>query len=500
MTAKPLRVVVVGRDCALWLSAAVLSRALAPTGVTVAAVELPSTLSPSEVHATMPALEAMHAALDVDEAVLLRSTGGSFSLGWNIVPPAGSLPPFLLAHGSYGVPIDGEPFFDHWVKARRFGLPAALEDFSLTAASARQGRIFLPDDSTASFARTDYGYHLPAIAYASFLKSLAARMGVAIHQTRTIGVQRDAETGAIVAVDLDDRAPVPGDYFIDATGASGELISSEPGVAFDSAGPGAFVDRVLHARGAAFASTPVYGEVRVSDDSWTSLQAAAGLVGVTHAFASAAQSDDEALAAAARASGIDLEDAVAKPIVRGRRSPAWSGNCIAIGAAACALDPLMDLDLHVAQLGLVHLVGLFPDGAECEVERREYNRITSSAFERVREFQATFYAANHFMEAGPWAEARKVDQTSAVAHKLAAFRARGEIAPMEDESFTPDQWRALLSGLGEVPESWPPAIDRTPPELLKEEFRRILGFIKEKVLEQPLHDVYLRSLTSREAA
>jgi tryptophan halogenase len=500
MTAKPLRLVVVGRDTALWLSAAVLSRALGPTGVTVVAVELPSTLSRSEVHATMPALEAMHAALEVDEAALLRSTGGSFSLGWNIVPPAGSLPPFFLAHGSYGVPIDGEPFFAHWLKARRFGLPAALEDFSLTAASARQGRILLPDDSTAPFGRTDYGYHLPAVAYAAFLKSLAARMGVAIHQTRGFGVQRDSETGAIEAVELDDQAPVSGDYFIDATGASGELISAVPDVAFDHSSPAPFADRVLQARGAAFSSTPVYGEVRVSDESWTSLHATAGQVGVTHAFASAAQTDDEALAGASRASGLDLQDAIARPIVRGRRSRAWSGNCIAIGAAACALDPLMDLELHVAQLGLVHLISLFADGAECEAERREYNRITSSAFERMGEFQAMFYACNRFSERGPWAEARAADQPPAVAHKMAAFRARGEVAPMEDESFTPDQWRALLSGLGEVPESWPPAIDRTPPERLKSEFRRILGFIKDKVLDQPVHDVYLRSLASRAAA
>ena len=51
-----------------------------------------------------------------------------------------------------------------------------------------------------------------------------------------------------------------------------------------------------------------------------------------------------------------------------------------------------------------------------------------------------------------------------------------------------------------MPESWPPAIDRTPPERMKGEFRRILGFIKDKVLEQPTHDDYLASLCRSEAA
>ena len=36
-------------------------------------------------------------------------------------------------------------------------------------------------------------------------------------------------------------------------------------------------------------------------------------------------------------------------------------------------------------------------------------------------------------------------------------------------------------------------IDATAPELMKGEFRRILGFIKDQVLKQPGHDLYLES-------
>jgi tryptophan halogenase len=71
---------------------------------------------------------------------------------------------------------------------------------------------------------------------------------------------------------------------------------------------------------------------------------------------------------------------------------------------------------------------------------------------------------------------------------------------MEDESFAPDFWRALWVGLGDTAESWPPAIDRTPPERMKEEFRRMLAFVRDKVLEQPTHDAYLRRFGRSEAA
>jgi tryptophan halogenase len=145
---------------------------------------------------------------------------------------------------------------------------------------------------------------------------------------------------------------------------------------------------------------------------------------------------------------------------------------------------LFGLDLHAAQLGIVHLLSLFPTTAAAESERTEYNRISRSHFERLRDFQAVPYVLTGASDATP----------EALLQKLDSFRARGTIAPMEDETFTPDQWRALFIGLGLEPESWPPAIDQTPPDLMKEGFRRILGFVSAKVLAQPTQDNYLAEI------
>ena len=200
MTGAPRHVVAVGRDADLWLTATALRQALGPAGVEVTAVELPSRLGPASAYATLPAIEPLHARLGLDEAAILRSTGGSFSLGYNIVAPG--RPPFFLAHGSYGAPIDGTEFFPLWLKARRFGLNASLEDFSPTAMAARHRRMLLPDEETETFGRTDYAYHLPAIAYASLLKSHAQRLGVAIHHTVEVGIERDSDTGFIARSNL----------------------------------------------------------------------------------------------------------------------------------------------------------------------------------------------------------------------------------------------------------------------------------------------------------
>jgi tryptophan halogenase len=482
MSGPPRHVVVVGRDVDLWLTATALRSAFGPAGVAVTAIELPSQLSPASVCATLPAIESLHARLGVDEAALLRATGGSFSLGYNLVPPAGA--PFFLAHGAYGAPIDGSDFFGFWLKARRFGLTAELENFSPTAMAARHGRILLPDEDTESFGRTDYAYHLPAIAYASLLKSLASRLGVAMHPALEVGVERDSETGAIRAVSPDGGPTVTGDLFIDASGPDAILIGDALGVGTEDWRAFFPFDRRLTGRGKRFAPVPGYAEVRLSPTSWTALYAGQAATPVVRAFHGGQEDNNVAAAAAAAASGLALDNVAITPIEPRIRKQAWSGNCVAIGASACAFDPLFELGLHGIQLGIVHLLSLFPATIHAAAERVEYNRITRSSFERLRDFQSAVYLLSGASAAAP----------DSLLHKIETFRARGAIAPMEDETFSPDQWRALFVGLGLIPESWPPAIDTTPPDRMKDGFRKILGFVGSKVREQPTHDTYLADI------
>lgn len=469
-------VVIVGRDAALWLSAAVLRKAIAPSGFTITAVELPSHLSTASTYVAQPAIEALHAKLGLDEAALLRTTKGSFSLGYNLVAGEKAGSPFFLAHGSYGTPIAGGDFFGQWLKARHFGLGAALEDFSPTAMAARHGRVMLPDEETERFGRTDYGYHLPGIAYAALLKGLALRSGVELRQALGISVERE-ESGRIRSVITSDGAIIDGDLFVDASGSEAAVIGKAPGGEHEDWRCYFPIDRYRSARAPGFASVPTYAEIRSHGDGWTALYATRGMTHVIHAYRTADQDEAESLAAAAARAGVRLEEDRVINAAAGRRVAAWTGNCVAIGGAACTLDPLFDLELHAVQLSIVHLLSLFPAGKDCTAERAEYNRITGSFFDRVRDFQAAYYTLTMAASRPP-----------SLAARMALFSARGAIAPMEDDSFTADQWRALLLGLGVLPEGWPPAIDTIPPERLRQGLRDILGFVSRKVLNQPTHD------------
>ena len=488
----PSSVVVVGRDAALWLAACALRTALRPAGVAVQAVELPTRLGAADLYASLPALEALHGQLRIDEAALLRTTRGAFSLGQNFTDVSGATPAFFHAHGAYGAPIDNRDFFPFWLKARGLGLDVALEDFSLTAAAAKQGRMLLPDDETEVFGRADYGYHLPAVAYAASLKTQAKRLGVTLHQALAVTPTLDAD-GEIAALDLGEGRCIAGDLFVDATGSEAVLMTAL-GVARESWRDYFPADRVLRAQGPRFDSLPPYADIRAWARGWVGLYPSQAHTHVVQVYASDLCTDDQALELASRISGQVLTDAVVSVSDPGRRVEPWTRNCVALGEAACAFDPAHGVELQAVQLGLVHLLSLFPVSGAFRAERAEYNATMRDLYERLRDFQSAHHVANRYAKAPFWERARAAKASDLLVHKIATFQARGEIPPSEHETFVADSWRALLTGHGLTPDTHAPMIDRTPPETMKGEFRRILGFVKEQVLKQPTHDLYLESL------
>jgi tryptophan halogenase len=485
-------ITLLGRDAPLWLAAAALRRALAPAGVTVKAVALPDENAPADIYSTLPAIEALHNQIGIDEAALLRGVRGAFTLGQNFVDASGAgRAPFLHSYGAFGTGINGSDFFPHWVKARRHGLGVGLDEFSLTATAAHNGRLFLPDEASEIYGRSDYGYHLPAVAYAKSLKAIALHLEVEVFETASVAVEREGDE--IAALLLDDGRRVESALFADLTRDG--LLREATGGAFEAwLMPG---DRMLTALAPRFAALPVYAEIRAGTDGWTGLFPSLTHTHVVNVFSSAATSDEAALNAAATASGLTFEAAMVRALAPGVASEPWAGNVIALGEAACSFDPIHGLGLHGLQLGIVHLLGVYPaEGDSYAARRAEYNRIMRSHFARVADFQTAHHTLQNYV--GPfWKAARAVPLSDELAHMIDFFRARGELAPQEDESLPPDSWRALFTGHGIVPESWRPAVDRVPPDEVTVHFRKMLGFVREQVLRQPTHDAYLARILQR---
>jgi len=292
---------------------------------------------------------------------------------------------------------------------------------------------------------------------------------------------------------MDGLVSLEGELYVDASGEDAVLIGRSLGVASEDWRPHFTVDRVMSARAPAFTSIPPFAEIRMARAGWTALHPSQAATGVVQAFSSDLVSDDAALESASATCGVKLAEGCFHSVNPGVRAQIWERNCVAVGGSACVFDPIFDVEIHSLQLGLVHLLALFPGSGQFPAEQAEYNRIMRSYYERIRDFQCAFYALSP-VEGNFWQKAHGLALPAALAHKIATFRARGDIAPMEDETFLPESWQAIFTGLGVVPDSWAPATDRIPSKRVDEEFRRILEFINKKVLEQPTHDQYLESL------
>ncbi|RYY43352.1 MAG: tryptophan halogenase, partial [Sphingomonadales bacterium] len=459
----PSHVIVVGEDAPLWLAASALHAALRRSGVTVEVVELPSRIAAAHVYVTQPSLEALHNRLGIQEGKVLRATRGSFALGQKFVDALGEQPPFFHAYGACGVPIEGQQFLAFWLKAHRHGLPAGFEDFSLTAAAALQGRMLLPDADTEIFGRTDYGYHLPAAAYARSLKALVRQDGVPVHEADAVQVERDGD-GAILALALGDGRRVTGDLFVDASASA--LLAADAGWEDWTFA----ADRVLHARGPRMQALPAYGQVAAVDWGWASLHPCQDATHVIAAFAAADEARVlQSLPVLCGFAPTEVTIATSRP---GRQANAWVRNCVAIGGAAARFDPLHGVDLLAVQLGLVHLLSRFPVDADFAAERHDYNQAMAGLFGRLRDFQSAHYRLARYA-GGFWDAARAREISPELAHKIQTFAARGELAMLEEESFLLDSWQALFLGHGLIPDSWAPAIDRTSPDTMRAEFRRV---------------------------
>src|SRR6202035_4161988 len=110
-------------------------------------------------------------------------------------------------------------------------------------------------------------------------------------------------------------------------------------------------------------------------DGWTALHPNQVATGVIHAYSSGLLSDEAALESATAAAGVKLAVVSCHSVNPCVRSRVWEGNCVAVGGSACSLDPIHDVDLHALQLGVVHLLSLFPVTGQFTAERAEYNRI-----------------------------------------------------------------------------------------------------------------------------
>ncbi len=470
----PVRsVAVVGCDVAAYVIALGLHRALTPVGVAVRLVELPSALGAGQGISALPSLGNLHALLGLREEVLATRCG--------LVPVMAqqfadwSDAPFLHGYDVARPAINDVDFVQFWSLARRNGMRVPLEAFSVAAAAATQGRV-----SNGGGDAPAPGYHLDASAYAALLREGCVAASVAIDTTDAVQVERDGER--IVAAHLTDGRRIEADMFIDASGRDRVVTGNAP---FESWSHWFPADRAFTAVAAPITPVPAYARIAAGDDGWVGMFPLQNHVALSgHCVATDAGDEADARRLLAAAGVAAPQVLTIRHFAPGMSRRSWIGNCVAVGEAAVALEALDAVEMQLLQIALSTLVAWWPVDRDAMPEAMEYDRAIAAHVENIRDFQLAHYRLATRPEPF-WQTARAAPPPDRLAARIALFTARGILPPFGDETFSPQNWAAILAGHGIVPAESDPATDRTPQDEQIGKIQRLLQLIAEQVREMP---------------
>jgi tryptophan halogenase len=498
VTRRVKSVAVVGRNAPVWLAALAIHRSLARAEVQVQVLELPSRLSDVDAYPTLPTLSALHALLGLDEQMLLQICHAVPVAAQRFANWSGGAQAFLLPYDDEPPPGGDLPFVHYWLKAKHEGLRVGFEDFSLGAAAARAGRVPVHIDAPMQLS-AGYGYHLDARTYSGMLKQIAIRQGIVVTSSPVSGVT--VNDGRITEVTLADGPAVKADLFVDASGVERALIGQMPGADFVSWNEWLPCDRMIAASAPRLNSLPGFSHIAAFRAGWIALRPLQNRTAVTTVYSSRVISDSEVAQQIPVLARVPVSgDAVVSALRQGTERRPWIGNCVAVGEAAIAIEPLDAVQLHTAHGCASHLMTLFPATADEFPEADVYNRTICRFAENIRDFALTHYKLNRRFDEPIWDAARERASPETLSRKIDLFAARGDVALYDDESFQGQGWIASLVGHGLVPETYDPRLDSVPEETQIAVVRQRLHDVAELVRQMPAVDQFVSGARQPEAA
>ncbi|MDQ0252060.1 tryptophan halogenase [Sphingomonas kyeonggiensis] len=455
---------IVGAGVAGWMAALALRRALPGAGISVVETEGPDwslgPFGPGET--SLPGFEAWLADHGIDEGALLRSARGSFSLGTAFSGWAGQEADWFLPFGTIGAPIGTVAFHQLAARMRESGQALRLADFSLAAIAAASGRFARPSpDPRSVLSSYGYGLHLDRAGLAEALR-LASGLQPA-------GGFRAFEDDIVT---LQDGTCLTADLWLDCSGPAA-LLAGDHG--WESWAEWLPVDRAVETWNAVEGVPPPYAHAGAFEAGWQRTVPLIGGQGGALLYASAFLPDQPG----------------AIPFVQGRRTRAWIGNVVALGAAATLIEPLHGYNLALLQNAIARLIGLLP-AAPGGPEPAEYNRLAASEADRVRDFAILHYKTNGRTGEPLWDQARAAPVPETLAHKLDLYASRGRLPVYDEELFEQEEWIAVLDGQGIRPRRHDALADAIPEPQLRALAARIREVIVDAVRRMPHHGATLR--------
>ncbi len=478
MPADPIRkVVIAGGGTAGWMTAAWFARILKADVPEIVLVESDDIGTVGVGEATTPYIHVYNRHIGLDEDDFLRFTRGTFKLGIEFVDWGQRGQRYFHGFGRHGRDFGSLPFHAVWLRHALENGADPLDDYSLSALAARDGRFMRPAGRNSPLAELAYAYHFDASLYAQYLRTLSEREGVVRVEGRIADVVL-RDDGYIDALQMADGRRIDGDLFIDCTGFRARLLGEALGVGFVDWTHWLPCDRAWAVPTRREGAPAPYTRSTALGAGWQWRIPLQHRDGNGHVFSSAFTDETQALQdLQANLAGQALAEPRLIRFTTGRRARFWEKNCVAVGLSAGFLEPLESTSIMLIQNAIARLQYLFPDKAFDPADRAAYNAAMTREYEDVRDFLILHYKTGIRDDTTFWRYCTQMDIPETLAERIALFESRGRIPEERGEQFRTPSWLAVMWGQGLRPHAPDPlalSIDKT-------EMRRWLGDLREVI-------------------
>jgi tryptophan halogenase len=490
------RIVIVGGGTAGWMAAAPLAQKLGARRdppCEIVLIESPEIGTIGVGEATLPTIRFYNRSLGLDGADFVRRTQATFKLGIEFVDWGHLGHRFFHGFGDFGPRIENRSPHLHWLRLARTDAMASYEDWSMATMMAHANRFFPPQGEAPSPAASySYAFHFDAGLYAAYLREYAMQRGAKRVEGTIVEVEQRPEDGFIAAVKLKDGRRIDGDLFIDCSGFRGVLIEGALKTGYDDWTHLLPCDSALAVPSARAGALTPFTRSTAHQAGWQWRIPLQHRTGNGHVYCSGFTTDEEATRTL-----LDTLDtkALADPrplrFKTGRRRSSWVKNCVAVGLSAGFLEPLESTSIQLIMNAVGELIQHFPDRDFEPSLAAEFNRKMARQYESVRDFIVMHYKLTQRTDSDFWRHCAAMPIPDTLAHQIELFRASGQVAIYDPESFTEPSWVSLLMGLGVRPQAHDTFVDLIDEEKLRTHFARQRALIADIVSRMPDHGDYI---------
>lgn len=271
-----------------------------------------------------------------------------------------------------------------------------------------------------------YSFHVENKHLVEALEEEAELAGVVFTDGKMVRAEQD--DAGIQAIHLEDGRRVAADFFVDASGFRGELISGvfeEPFISFDKT---LFCDRAV-VGGWKREDEPIlpYTTAEQMDAGWAWQIEHEDFINRGYVFSSAMTSDEEAYDEFKRKNPKVPDTPRFVPFVSGYRRRSMVKNVVAIGNSAGFVEPLEASALMVITNQCKVLIAALKQAGMTvnEPMRRIVNELQETEWNVIRDFLGLHYKLNTAMDTPFWKRCREETDLSGIQEFLDFYEANG---------------------------------------------------------------------------